>query len=37
MLKIGQTYFKNLVVGAPKDFQSMFGYFLKLCLNGLAN
>ena len=36
MLKNGQTYFKNLVVLTPQDFQSMFGHFSTFCMKGLS-
>ena len=35
MSKNGQTYFKNLVVLSPQDFESMFGHFSALCMKGL--
>ena len=30
MLKNGQTYFKNIAVFTPQDFESMFGHFSTL-------
>ena len=36
MLKNGQTYFKNLAVFTPQDFQSMFGHFSTLGMKGLS-
>ena len=30
----GLTYFKNLAVFPPQDFQSMFDYFSALCIKG---
>ena len=35
MLKNGQTYFKNLAVWTPQDFESMFGHFSTLWNEGL--
>ena len=35
MLNNGQTYFRNLAVFTPQDFQSMFGHFTTLCMKGL--
>ena len=35
VLKNGQTYFKNLAVWTPQDFQSMFGHFSTLWNKGL--
>ena len=37
MLKNGQTYFKNLAVLAPQDFESMFGHFSTLWNKGLMS
>ena len=34
-MKNCQTYFQNPVVWTPKDFQSIFGHFWKLCMKGL--
>ena len=34
--KNGPTYFKNLVLFTPQDFQSMFGHFSKLYIKGLT-
>ena len=35
ILQNGQTYFKNLAVWTPQDFQSMFDYFATLSNKGL--
>ena len=37
MLKNSQTYFENLAVFTPQDFQSMFGHFSTLCMKMLTN
>ena len=36
MLKNNQTYFKNLAVFTPQDFESMFGHFSTLVNKGLS-
>ena len=36
MLQNGQTCFKNLAVFTPQDYQSMFGHFTTLCMQGLS-
>ena len=36
MLKNRQTYFKNFAVWTPQKFQSMFGQFPALWMNGLS-
>ena len=35
-LKNGKTYFKNLAVFTPHDFQSIFGHFSTLCMRRLS-
>ena len=37
MLKISQTYFKNLAVFTPQDFKIKFGNFSTLCMTVLSN
>ena len=37
MIKNGHTYFKNLAVITPQDFESMFGHFLTLPMKGLIS
>ena len=36
MLGNDQTYFKNLAVLTPQDFEDMFGHFSILCMKRLA-
>ena len=34
LLLNGQTYFKNLAMFKPQDFENMFGHFTTLCMKG---